>query len=52
MSAYKSVHDSFTFGALGMSVLKEYQQWLIEDGKSPKTIESYLTEELKAWFRC
>jgi len=24
-----------------MSVLKDFQQWLTEDGKSPKTIESY-----------
>jgi len=27
-----------------MSVLKDFQQWLIEDGKSPKTIESYCND--------
>ncbi len=29
---------------VGMDLLKEFKQWLIEDGKSPKTIESYCND--------
>jgi integrase/recombinase XerD len=45
MNAKKSIHGSFyIWRHTGMSVLKDFQQWLIEDGKSPKTIESYCND--------
>lgn len=43
MNANKSVHDSFLLGGKDMNELaKAFEQWLFEEGRSAKTIESYV----------
>lgn len=41
----QSVHDSFSLGDRYMNELVQmFQQWLVEEGRAPKTIESYVSD--------
>ena len=43
MNVYKCVHGSSSFEGKGMNeLIQGFEQWLFEEGRSEKTIESYV----------
>lgn len=42
MKSPECIHGSFSFGGSFMDdLLLEFRIWLVEDGKSPRTVDSY-----------